>query len=1331
MQPYLYGLTGLEFFTQTTQMAAAGLLKLLYSGFQEDRLLPPKGQPRIDNYDKAYLKSGRFTTEWYKVHFDGNPSFGKTVKATIPRRGHLVTRAFLVTVMPDIRTVQAAVEEITNTTNDIFAGPYFGWTNSIGHALINEAEVTVGATPIDRLDGRLMEVLDEYNTPIEKVTTVNRMLGRYDSGFSYKSNGYDVTNQTVITPLPFWFSKGEPENALPIDAIGLDTVQISIHYNELSKLYVSYKKTFLNLKGVFNANTTYNVDDIIQWTDGNFYKCFQKYMPPIPMNVSTQTGSGDIFSYQLGTNLQFPNAYLFGFITTFALFPSGIRTSLLSDVPLNTVGNKGDLAIVTSNRLAYIKVNYSYTKIVSNNSVPWQTVIDENGNIYTSDNINNVIYIYNKLSGSITTIGGGGSNIGGNVDANGTNALFNSPTDIELDIQNKFLYVLDSGNNVIRAVNILTNDVTTVNYIPPAQLYSMTIDSSNNLYVADNPPGTYSTLYKVVITPGTYISTSSIIILTFVDGAPIAMLFDDPTQSLYVSNGDNTKLYKVSIIDPERQELFPLTFGFISDIVFDKNKNVFISDYNTSTIYQINFTAGTRISIIDISAYPPGNLNQISFAFDSDDSIVIAFDAGDSLYRFTTPGPWVPAVRNLPNSSALLTDIGAQSIVSDLSGNIYIADRNNSRIIIYNVNTNITIFIGGVFGYQDGIGIDAQFSAPSVLYIDSTYSYLFVYDIVLKNIRRITLSTQSVSTLEYDFSANSVNAITLDSNNNLIICDGMNILRLTLTAGSDVPVSTSILFQIPTNNPYFLLAIDKTNTNIYGIDGTATTLYKIPISTPSSFISIGQTFLGISDFRIDHDGNLIIVDIASSIIYQINANSLVVNILVSGATLPSGIQLPSSVYINNNGTFYVGFLNPRSIYKYTLGANWNTLLTTTSPVFNTNTIELYVAFNANIYNGYNNLINLVAPFPSSFIPKVGNAITGPFIPAGTYISGINVSTYNPTTTLPYDGITIQITNNLSIEANIHTGYDSSGTPKTYTYIIYNTPYIPITDTASLLQCFNIIPQNLVSSSEFIEPNNTKTTSNCPSYSEIESSEFKRVSGNTVEGLRMPSSLDIKSAHILLEYVYLDKPEANRIRLGDLTYRIKQHYALNPYLTNGQPTARIPIRIPNLTTDLYFMANRVDADSVNAPFLASRDLMNGADIWWPDASGLGKRIFTQLVPAYSKKESEPIQAISLLYEGKMVRYGTDAPVFFRSILSSFDKRKTPWHNKYYYNIPFGLNNVGHANMDKLQKVELALEFKPNTGTLSVTNIPNYTIYVWAETYGILRVYGGRAGLLFGY
>lgn len=255
----------------------------------------------------------------------------------------------------------------------------------------------------------------------------------------------------------------------------------------------------------------------------------------------------------------------------------------------------------------------------------------------------------------------------------------------------------------------------------------------------------------------------------------------------------------------------------------------------------------------------------------------------------------------------------------------------------------------------------------------------------------------------------------------------------------------------------------------------------------------------------------------------------------------------------------------------------------------------------------------------------------------------------------------------------------------------------------------------------------------------------------VPGITMPDTLQINDSYLLLEYVYVDGPEANRIRLANLDYPIVNHYTITPFITNFATQARITMRIPNPVRDLYVMIHRTDADLLNAPFLATRDLSGlfVADAsgvgpiapWWPDASGLNLNtsILQPLIPAFTETDSEPITSLALHYEGRLVRYATDAPAFFRSILPTFEKRKTPWVNKYLYHLPFGTqsefvgitNPMGHANLDKIQTLELSMNFKPFRGSLKSTDVPNYTVYVYAESYNILKVYGGRAGLMFQY
>jgi len=218
----------------------ASLLRNLTSGVQDGRLLPPKGQPNISMFTKVFIRAGRFTTQWVRLDFDNSPTLGNTSVLTIPRKGHLITRLYLVTTMPDIYTIQNQARTYATSNGQTFVGPNFGWTNSLGHALINETSIEIGGSPIERLDGRLLEMMDEFYTPLEKQISMNKLIKRKDNAFDYNSfGGADETPSVVVTPLPYWFSCGDSGLALPIDAIQSDLVKLFVTFNPINSLYVS------------------------------------------------------------------------------------------------------------------------------------------------------------------------------------------------------------------------------------------------------------------------------------------------------------------------------------------------------------------------------------------------------------------------------------------------------------------------------------------------------------------------------------------------------------------------------------------------------------------------------------------------------------------------------------------------------------------------------------------------------------------------------------------------------------------------------------------------------------------------------------------------------------------------------------------------------------------------------------------------------------------------------------------------------------------------------------------------------------------------------------
>ena len=90
--------------------------------------------------------------------------------------------------------------------------------------------------------------------------------------------------------------------------------------------------------------------------------------------------------------------------------------------------------------------------------------------------------------------------------------------------------------------------------------------------------------------------------------------------------------------------------------------------------------------------------------------------------------------------------------------------------------------------------------------------------------------------------------------------------------------------------------------------------------------------------------------------------------------------------------------------------------------------------------------------------------------------------------------------------------------------------------------------------------------------------------------------------------------------------------------------------------------------------------------------------------------------------------------YRSILPSLEERKSPWVNRYMYTIPFGIQSglfppslpMGSTNMNRIMKKELRFGIGGSGGSPQ-----RVWVYVYAETYTILRIFGGRATLLFAY
>lgn len=216
-------------------------LTLISSGLADSKQQPPKGNPDGNQFLKVVRKTTRWTAQWNRIEFDGVPEFGKRVSMTLPKIGELVSGFNLVVTMPDIYATQLqAILASGGTSLDNpgnFLGPTYGWTNSLGHALIQQIELEIGGAIVETLTGQQLELLDELYETVESALAKNAMIKRAPHGFNPRT-WLSSTPTTVYVPIPFWFSRpGVYSHALPIEALKSDIVRIHVTLRPISELF--------------------------------------------------------------------------------------------------------------------------------------------------------------------------------------------------------------------------------------------------------------------------------------------------------------------------------------------------------------------------------------------------------------------------------------------------------------------------------------------------------------------------------------------------------------------------------------------------------------------------------------------------------------------------------------------------------------------------------------------------------------------------------------------------------------------------------------------------------------------------------------------------------------------------------------------------------------------------------------------------------------------------------------------------------------------------------------------------------------------------------------
>ena len=280
---------------------------------------------------------------------------------------------------------------------------------------------------------------------------------------------------------------------------------------------------------------------------------------------------------------------------------------------------------------------------------PRGLALDSAGNLYIADTNNNVVREVNAKTGIITTVAGDGTGAGPGEDVTcsaktdgvlATTTSLCEPDSLAFDSTGD-LYIVDSGNNVVRKVNATTRIITTVagngsygftgdgglavnaSFANPA---GIALDHSGNLYIADE---SNCAIRKVTASTG---------VVTLISGALPNSTSGGATCGFHGDGG------------PASSALL----NYPRALTFDTAGNLYIADGN-NLVVRVIAAANSYIYTVAGSYITDGTgASALSFGY----------------YGYTgNGGPATLAEMTYPNSVAV-----------DAAGNLYIADTENFAI---------------------------------------------------------------------------------------------------------------------------------------------------------------------------------------------------------------------------------------------------------------------------------------------------------------------------------------------------------------------------------------------------------------------------------------------------------------------------------------------------------------------------------------------------------------------------------------------------------------------------------------------------------------------------
>ncbi|QJD95233.1 hypothetical protein HH214_04750 [Mucilaginibacter robiniae] len=567
---------------------------------------------------------------------------------------------------------------------------------------------------------------------------------------------------------------------------------------------------------------------------------------------------------------------------------------------------------------------------------PQSVAIDNYGNFYIADKSNHLIRKITPAS-IVSTLAGSG--LTGKADGKGTAASFNNPTGITIDFTGN-IYVADAGNHLIRKITP-AGEVTTLAGTGVAALVNRTgteasfnnpvnvlANAAGNLYVADKGN---NAIRKISLT-GYAVSPAlpaglALNGLGTISGTPTT-ISAAVNYSITASNmiGTSTAQLNIEVGVPPTAPtiacILPTKANAGTVITFTGTSFAGVTGVSIGGVSALSYTVLSPTSIIAVPA-PTATSGSVSvtnaygsatadgFTFIGPPQIsyssIPALTAGTTIKPITPTnnGTVIPAnsfgkVNTVAGtgSSGSLNGLASAAtfyypfgVTTDVSGNIYVTDRNNSLIRKIDANGNVTTLAGtGSTGAVNGTGTAASFNFPNGIVSDYVGN-LYVADGNNNLIRKITLAGV-VTTFAGNGAATSIDGVGLAAS-------FYNPTGITIDVAGNLYVTDSGSGKIRKITP----------------DGTVTTVTG---NGSSGLINNtgSSSFNGLSGIATDIKGNLYVADTYNNLIRKVSATGVVTVFAgsgtyshVDGVGTSAGLAYPRGVVVDASGNLFITELN--------------------------------------------------------------------------------------------------------------------------------------------------------------------------------------------------------------------------------------------------------------------------------------------------------------------------------------------------------------------------------------------------------------------------------------